>query len=323
MAAIGASTTAKRLAVASVFFKLIAAVISLALFPIVTPMLIRASNTVDVVTLLAGYHTAYNVVVVAVLLPLIDRFTRFVERLLPQRASPLTQCLDPLALTSPITAVEAVRRTIARALETICGSVSSALKAAETASRLEKEAIKTEEASDALRQAQVFMSDVEGPPETDDEQRRLTNTLHALDHASRLAETAAAGIELAKSSPDSDDARAAQLCAEAMQRASSIAHKVSTLPEAHPVRIRDALAGTTNTENPTDTAAQEQIAELQRCANALSELRRTHRSATLSDVAKGTLTADQAIVRVDTVRNLEALTNHAWRSAAHLAGLGS
>src|SRR5262245_28118621 len=120
MAAIGASTTAKRLAVAYVFFKLIAAVIALALFPIVTPMLIRASNTVDGVTLLAGYHTAYNVVGVAVLLPLIDRFTRFVERLLPERASPLTRCLDPSALTSPIAAVEAVRRTVARALETVC-----------------------------------------------------------------------------------------------------------------------------------------------------------------------------------------------------------
>lgn len=108
-----------------------------------------------------------------------------------------------------------------------------------------------------------------------------------------------------------------------MQRASSIAHKIAALPEAHPVRIRDGLAGATDTENPVETAAQEQVAELQRCANALSELRRTHRSATLSDVAKGSLTADQAIVRVDTVRNLEALTNHAWRSAAHLVGLGS
>jgi phosphate:Na+ symporter len=323
MAAIGASTTAKRLAVAYVFFKLIAAVIALALFPIVTPMLIRASNTVDGVTLLAGYHTAYNVIGVAVLLPLIDRFTRFVERLLPERASPLTRCLDPSALTSPIAAVEAVRRTVARALETVCSSVSSALKAAQTASRPEKEVINTAEASDALRQAQVFMSDVEGPPDTEDEQRRLTNTLHALDHASRMAETAGAGLELAKSNPDSDDARATQLCAEAMQRASSIAHRIAALPEAHPVRIRDGLAGAADTEKSTETTAQAQLAELQRCANALSELRRTHRSATLSEVAKGELTADQAIIRVDTVRNLEALTNHAWRSAAHLVGLGS
>jgi phosphate:Na+ symporter len=85
MAAIGASSTAKRLALAYVLFKPIAAVIALALFPITTPLLIRASSTVDGVTLLAAYHTAYNVVGVLVLLPLIDKFTRFVERLLPER----------------------------------------------------------------------------------------------------------------------------------------------------------------------------------------------------------------------------------------------
>jgi phosphate:Na+ symporter len=71
MAAIGASSTAKRLALAYILLKLIAAVIALVLFPIVTPLLIRASSTIDGVTLLAGYHTAYNVVGVAAVLPLI------------------------------------------------------------------------------------------------------------------------------------------------------------------------------------------------------------------------------------------------------------
>jgi phosphate:Na+ symporter len=321
MAAIGASTTAKRLAVAYVFFKLIAAVIALALFPFVTPLLIRASNTIDGVTLLAAYHTAYNVVGVAVLLPIIDGFTRFVEKILPERASPLTQCLDPSALATPIAAEEAVRRTIARALETVCTSVGASLKVGEAGVRLEKDAIPIKQASDALRQAQVFMSDVDGPPETEDEQHRLTSTLHALDHASRLAETASGGLELEKSGVGSDDASAAQLCAEAMERASSIAHKVAALPAAHPVTIQVGLLGA-GAEAPTDLA-RESVADLERCANALSELRGSHRSATLSDVAKGSLTADQAIIRVDTVRNLETLTKHAWRSAAHLVGLGN
>src|SRR5262249_31821743 len=129
LAAIGASTTAKRLAIAYVLFKLIAAVIALVLFPVVTPLLIRAASTIDGVTLLAGYHTAYNVVGVLVLLPLINPFTRLVERILPERASPLTRCLDPSALESPVVAVEAVRRTIARALAAVCGSVGGALDA--------------------------------------------------------------------------------------------------------------------------------------------------------------------------------------------------
>jgi Na+/phosphate symporter len=76
MAAIGASSTAKRLALAYILFKLIAAVIALILFPVTTTLLVRASGTVDGVTLLAAYHTAYNVVGVPVLLPVIDKFTR-------------------------------------------------------------------------------------------------------------------------------------------------------------------------------------------------------------------------------------------------------
>jgi phosphate:Na+ symporter len=215
-----------------------------------------------------------------------------------------------------------VRRTVARALESACTSVGGSLKTGEAGGRLEKDAIQIREASDALRQAQVFMSDVDGPPETEDEQHRLTSTLHALDHASRFTETASGGLELEKSNAESDDARATQLCAKAMQRASTIAHEIAALPKAHPVTIRGGLLGI-GTAAPSDSEAQESVTELERCAKALSELRRSHRSATLSDVAKGTLTADQAIVRVDTVRNLEALTNHAWRSAAHLVGLGN
>src|SRR6516225_6217823 len=129
MAAIGASNTAKRLAVAYILFKLIAAVIALVLFPIITPLLVHASSTIDGVTLLAAYHTAYNVVGVAVLLPLINRFTGFVERILPERGSPLTRYLDPAALVTPLAAEEAVRRTVARSLETICGSIGEALTA--------------------------------------------------------------------------------------------------------------------------------------------------------------------------------------------------
>ena len=44
------------------------------------------------------------------------------------------------------------------------------------------------EAAEALDKALEFMSDVSGPPEDEDEQRRVTSTLHALDHATRLAE---------------------------------------------------------------------------------------------------------------------------------------
>src|SRR5262249_36357659 len=185
------------------------------------PLLVRASQTIDGVTLLAAYHTAYNVVGVAVLLPLIDRFTRGVERILPERASPLTRCLDRAALETPLAAEEAVRRTVARSMAAMCGAIGAAVTAARDGASgrpgnhaVLKNAISVTAAGDALRQAQVFMSEASGPPESQQEEVRLTSTLHALDHASRLAEVAGEKAEFGPAAGGPEDVRAAELCAE-------------------------------------------------------------------------------------------------------------
>jgi phosphate:Na+ symporter len=62
------------------------------------------------------------------------------------------------------------------------------------------------------------------------------------------------------------------------------------------------------------------LTQLEYRSKALGDLRRDHRIDTLGAVANGTLTASDAMARVDAVRILEALAHHAWRSAAHLLG---
>jgi phosphate:Na+ symporter len=323
LAAIGASTTAKRLAIAYVLFKLIAALIALVLFPVVIPLLVRASDSIEGVTLLAGYHTAYNVVGVVVLLPLIDRFTRLVERILPERGSPLTRCLDPSALATPIVAVEAVRRTIAHVLVTVCAWVEAALAGRGAPVRLGKDAVSVRDAADALRQAQIFLSEVSGPPDTEDEQRRLTSTLHALDHASRLTDVANGEISFASVADGPEDIRAGELCAAAMRSAAAIARGVAVPPRASKSQpIAPAANGANTMTVPRAIPTDEAIAELERCTTQLGEVLRIHRNATLGAVADATLTTDTALVRVETVRSLQAMSYHAWRSAAHLAGRG-
>jgi phosphate:Na+ symporter len=297
LAAIGASRTAQRLALAYILFKVIAAAIALILFPVTVPWLVRASNTVDGVTLIAAYHTAFNVVGVAVMLPLVDGFTRFVERMIPDRGSPLIRNLDPAALSTPIAAEEAVRRTVARALREICGSIREAL------TTTNKRAVAVSEAGEALHKAQDFISEASGPAESADEQERFTRTLHALDHASRLAEVAGEKGEFGPAPAGTEGVRAAELCAEAMRNAVVIADHVIAPPDA-------ALAAT-----PVEEDA---LVQLDRCARTLDELQRTHRKETLRSVADGAMSADDAITRVDTVRWLEALAHHAWRSAMYL-----
>ncbi len=315
MAAIGASTTAKRLAIAYILFKVIAAVIALLLFPVTTPLLVRASHAIDGVTLLAAYHTAYNVVGVAVLLPIMNGFTRFVERLLPDRSTALTRCLDPSALAVPIAAEEAVRRTVAHALRAMCQSLSEALGATARDGQVSP---KVEEAASALNQVQGFISEVSRPPDSPEEQARLTLTMHALDNASRLAE--AAGEEKASwtAQKGEEDIRAARICADAMTYAAEIAARVA---DASGVSVKSKALDAPVIEPAS--LMQEQLARLEQCAQDLRALQKDHRAATLGAIANGSMTASEAMTSVDTVRRLDAVTHYAWRAAAQLVEGGA
>ncbi len=315
MAAIGASTTAKRLAVAYILFKLIAAVIALALFPFVTPLLVRASHTIDGVTLLAGYHTAYNVIGVAVLLPIVNGFTRLVERMLPDRNLGLTRCLDRSALTVPIATEEAVRRTVARALGVVCQSLNGVLAGTLPP---DKAAPSAQEAAGALSQAQEFMSEVSGPPESPDEQHRLTATMHALDHAARLAEVAAENDNWTVGG-GAEAIRAAQLCTDALKCAAEIATEVAAVSDS---RLQDDAQQKPSSLEPlineSTNPIRESLLHLEQCAKDLHALQKDHRVATLGAIANGSMTASEAMASVDTVRRLDAITHHAWRSASQL-----
>ena len=284
MAAIGASNTAKRLAVAYIAFKLIAAIVALVLFPATARLMLRAAATVDPVTLVAAYHTAYNVVGVAILLPLIGPFTRLIERIVPDRGAPATRYLDPAALAaSPIVAVEAARRTVAHVLWGLCSSATPAAQA-----------------SDTLRQVNAFLSKVTEPLPSEDEQQWFIDTLHALDHTIQLAE--AIGEETAaETSLDSpDEQRAVQLYTDAMLSAANGAAVLE--------------------QHVTDGEVSETVEHLARSAAELASLRPRHRQATLDSVGTGRRSASEAMASVDAVRLLDRRAHHAWRAAAYLAG---
>jgi phosphate:Na+ symporter len=312
VAAIGASSTAKRLAVAYIAFKLIAALIAIVVFPFLTPLIVRASQEIDATGLLAAYHTAYNVIGVAVLLPLMAPFTRLIERLVPERASPFTKTLDPASLRSPMVAVEAVRRTIERALETLCLATASALEGAAEGMTVRPsiDEATLAQASDGVRQAGDFLSKSDPPP-SDEGHAWFTSTVYALDHASRLADAVDAMAETGLTTDGKEELRAAALCAEAMRGAAGAAARlaVSAGPgHAAGDELAAKIAGADNGGTQ----------DLERAAKTLADLRAAHRQATLDMVASGKLGASQAMARVDAVELMSRLAHHAWRAVAHL-----
>jgi phosphate:Na+ symporter len=330
MAAVGASSTAKRLAAAYIAFKLIAAAVALVLFPIVIRLMLRASGSVDPVTLLAAYHTGYNVMGVAILLPLMGPFTRMIERIVPERGSVFTRGLDPASLASPIVAVEVVRRTVALVLESLCSSAAAGLEKPGRDGTIQSivEAITVHQTSDALEKARAFLSKVNGPLESEEEQRWFISTLHALDHTVRLAEAVEETVKIKITIDSSNERHAAALCAKAMRDTAAIAAPLThppLPPEESPdlERQHTAISDTSGMNSigmgePLAISNDEVVEDLERCSNELAELLSTHRRSTLDSVASGTLTANGAIASVDAVRLLDRLAHHAWRASVHL-----
>jgi phosphate:Na+ symporter len=298
MAAIGASNTAKRLAVAYIAFKLIAAAIALVLFTPVARLLLRASDAIEPVTLVAAYHTAYNVIGVAILLPLIGPFSRAIERIVPDRGPAFMHYLDPAALeAAPVVAVEAARRTVAQVLAILCSSKTPL-----------QDGTVVRKASEALRQVQTFLSKVTEPLPSDDERQWYIDTLHALDHTIRLSAAIRESARAAASLDGPDEHRAVTLYTDAMQSAAASA----ALLEHVMVQHTDIEA--------TDTRPAKAMDHLASCSRDLANLRAQHRRTTLDSVAAGKLTVRDAFAIVDAVRMLDRQAHHAWRAAAHLAG---
>ncbi|TCS03055.1 Na/Pi symporter [Rhizobium sp. BK418] len=307
LAAIGASSTAKRLALAYVLFKLTAALIAIIAFPFTASAMKAFAASVDGTTLLAAYHTAYNIVGVAVLLPATQWFTRVVERLLPSRETPLERALDPSALVNPVIAVETTRRVVAEILKTSAASIAAALSS-EGGRGMQD----TAAAAAALSQARDFLSELKEPPETEEERLRMTSTLHALEHASRLVEILGEGGIPGRTPGASDDLSATELCRQAMRATQMVSDSITA--ESALTARAEPIGWTVSAE------VDASFADIERAAKDLDAKQRDHRAETLAAVAPGKLTATEAFARVDAVRRLDRITHHAWRSAAHLLG---
>lgn len=118
-ASIGASAAAKRTAVAHLLFNLLAAMGALLLMgPMlwVCQWLSRVLGGGDAPTALAAFHTLFNVMGVAVLLPFVRPFARLVERLIPERDPLHSRYLSPAVAEVGPVALEVARRALCSVL---------------------------------------------------------------------------------------------------------------------------------------------------------------------------------------------------------------
>ncbi|MBU3729360.1 MAG: Na/Pi cotransporter family protein [Phycisphaerales bacterium] len=317
IAGIGATTAAQRTALAHVLFNVITAAVVLCSFPVLIPWLDSTAQSVDPTLLLAGFHTAFNVLGVSMLLPMVGRFSALIERILPERGPVLTRHLDRASQTMPDMAVEAARRTVAMTLELITRRAQAAIEARQATPL--REAIgdgAIEAAKGALDETREFLSQMARPPEQPEAKGRLTNALHALDHSIRLVENIEESAH--DSGVDGDDAalRVLERSRAALELASSMCGMIAGPSD-----------GTQAGSTPASRGALllSQLATLRQLSEGITgDARLVRRGALGSAIAAGApLAVDRVMARVDAVRHIDRIVHHAWRSLEHLVAGGA
>jgi phosphate:Na+ symporter len=144
MATIRSDATARRVALGNGMFKVIGCVVAIPLLGTI-PELIAAVDSVPV-RQVVNFHTAFNLALAVIFLPLIGPANAVIERLVPDRApvddASQPRYLDAAALDEPVVALaNAARETLriadvleemlARAMETLAGNDRDSLKAVE------------------------------------------------------------------------------------------------------------------------------------------------------------------------------------------------
>jgi phosphate:Na+ symporter len=176
------------------------------------------------------------------------------------------------------------------------------------------------QASEGVRQASDFLSKSDAPP-SDEGHAWFTSTVHALDHASRLAESVEAMAKTGVAADGPEELRAAALCAQSMRDAAAAAANLGIAAgpgHAADDELARTIAGAKSSVGALAAPGKAATQSLERAAKALADLRASHRAATLDMVASGKVTASQAIARVDAVTLMSRLAHHAWRAVAHL-----
>ncbi len=293
IAAVGASTSAKRTALAHFLFNTLTAVAAFALLPYFVDLAGSVAahfRPGDAAVAIAAFHTAFNVFGVVLILPFTRHLARAVIRAVPERGAHLTRHLDVNATHLGSLAFEAVRQT---ALE-LAHELFSSLHLMLTSGSLGRESRhRLDAVASAHRETVRFMSELAGGARPATEPRhRHASTLHALDHIERLTDTL---LRL-------DD---------------SI---FSNWPEI--VELRERMLGVLQsvlvwTGDPKQLAPTESVKV---ASEQLAERRKQLRSEVLQRTAKGEINAAEAGKLIEAARRLDEMGYYIWRITEHLSG---
>lgn len=299
IAALGASVPARRTALAHILFNVLTGVVAFLVLPWLLGLdryLAGWMEASDPAVVLAAFHTTFNLLGVALLLPVLDRFSGWIERLVPEAGPALGRHLDRSLASLPPVAVAAARRAVAEVARVTALSAVEALGSGPPR-REGREGLAR--ADEALARTREFLRVVESRPESESEFTRHLSVLHALDHQDRLVEA------LQEAVPVGARGDLGEVAALADGALHDFRRWLESVVDPSVAEVRD-------------TDGSDPVLQLEEAARQVAAYRRRHRVRMLDQTARGEVAPDDAQLRMSAVRWGDRVVYHAWRTAAHL-----
>lgn len=289
LAAIGATTPAKRTALAHILFSAGAGILA---FLIVPPFVWG----VDIAeqsfgfqpgsVVLAAFHTGFTLLAALLILPGVNRFSALVERLVPERGPALTRHLDTSLIEVPEVAMETVRRTLMDVAVEVLEEIERHLRGSVAPRTDAQNAVLA-----ALKESRRFLGTVSSPSTHADLLSARISIIHVLDHLHQLSRVMNNGPKPTFFNGEERLLRPRQLLLDLLNTALPWLQRQTSAPELN---------------------------QLRRLSTALAEWRRTERQALLEESAQSVTDSIQALATLDSLRWFDTVGYHTWRTIHHL-----
>ncbi len=322
LGAIGANVAARRAALAHAMFNVGTGLVALAL---IRPFLAivqsigawLADDSPE--TALAAFHTAFNVLGVALFFPFTSRFAWAIERIVPERKTPALERLSAAMLELPAVALEAARKSVAQVAAEVVRLAVGSLRAAAS----------TDDDRPVWRRALRLLEDPRAILDgADPASRELADALRNVARSTEALSDYVASIRTASDPPGLREEHVELV--HALDHLHRLVREVEQEDERERVGSDDglralAVAVADDLEASLEGASVEADG-VERAAAALHEVvrrdherREVHRSAVLERVAEGGIAPAEADPLLKTARWIGKLPDHAHRIALHLA----
>ena len=183
LAAIGGSIAVRRTAVANIVYHAISGFLALGFIDIVGAALGAGGTREQAQLALVVFHTGFNVIGTAVMLPLVRPFAGLIERLIPETARPLSAPLNRQALAEPAAALDALALTARGVVDRLFGALATAMQPGASQRHL-PDALA--DCATTLDEMHDFQAQISLPRDSAADLERNESLLHLQDHLQRL-----------------------------------------------------------------------------------------------------------------------------------------